>query len=127
MPACIILPSREETLMFPYERRTTRRHKLCLALRFHRQDAFVEDENGAISVNVSTRGVYFVSSIALSVGEKIEISMKMPRLVTGEKPFERLFTGKVTHVDSFTGPQGYLGIGVHLFYYAAKPRIQPSL
>ena len=64
--------------MFASERRTTCRRKLHLPLRFHRQNALAEDENGATSVNVSTSGVYFVSSLSLSVGENIEVSMKMP-------------------------------------------------
>jgi hypothetical protein len=106
--------------MFASERRTTCRRKLHLPLRFHRQNALAEDENGATSVNVSTSGVYFISSLSLSVGEKIEVSMKMPRKITGQKPSERLFTGRVTHVDSQDAPPGFSRIGVHLLYYVLE-------
>jgi hypothetical protein len=108
------------------ERRTTCRRKLHLPLRFHRQNALIEGENGATSVNVSTSGVYFVSSLPLWVGEKIEVSMKMPRQITAEKPSKRLFTGRVTHVNSQGAPPGYSKIGVHLLYYVLKSgREQP--
>jgi hypothetical protein len=102
--------------MFASERRTTFRRKLQLPLRFHRQNALAEDENGATSVKVSASGVYFISSLSLSVGEKIEVSMKMPRKVTGQKPSKRLFTGRVTHVNSQGAPPGFSRIGVHLLY-----------
>jgi hypothetical protein len=103
--------------MFGSERRTTCRRQLHLPLRFHRQNALIEGENGATSVNVSTSGVYFVSSLPLLVGEKIEVLMKMPRQITGERPSRRLFTGRVTHVNSQGAPPGYSTIGVHLLYY----------
>ena len=106
--------------MFASERRTTCRRKLHLPLRFHRQNALAEDENGATSVNVSTSGVYFISSLSLSVGEKIEVSMRMPRKVTGQKPSKRLFTGRVTHVNSQGAPPGFSRIGVHLLYYVLE-------
>jgi hypothetical protein len=106
--------------MFVSDRRTTCRRKLHLPLRFHRQNALIERENGATSVNVSTRGVYFISSLPLSVGEKIEVSMKMPRKITGEKASKRLFTGRVTHVNSQGTPPGYSTIGVHFLYYVLE-------
>jgi hypothetical protein len=106
--------------MFPSERRTTRFRKVHLELCFHRQNAPAEDENGATSVNVPTSGVYFVSSFPLLVGDKIEVSMKMPGKMTGEKASKRLFTGRVTHVDSQGAPAGFSRIGVHLLYYALE-------
>ena len=108
------------------ERRTTCRRKLHLPLRFHRQNALIEGENGATSVKVSTSGVYFVSSLPLLVGEKIEVSMKMPTQITGDKPSKRLFTERVTHVNSQGAPPGYSKICVHLLYYVLESgREQP--
>jgi hypothetical protein len=59
--ACIYPSQARGEFMFASERRTTCRRKLHLPLRFHRQNALAEDENGATSVNVSTSGVYFIS------------------------------------------------------------------
>ena len=106
--------------MFSPERRTTRRHKLSLALRFHRENALIEDENGATSINVSTSGVYFVSSVPLLVGENIEVSMTVPRTISGEKPSKRLFTGRVKHVNPRGSPAGYSKIGVQFLYYVSE-------
>jgi hypothetical protein len=115
---CLHYPSQARgKLMFPSERRTTRRRKLHLELRFHRQNAPAEDENEATSVNVSKSGVNFISNLPILVGEKIEVSMKMPRQITGEKASNRLFTGRVTHVDSQGAPPGFSRIGVHFLYY----------
>jgi hypothetical protein len=106
--------------MFASERRTTYCRKLHLPLRFYRQDALIEGEHGATSVNVSTSGVYFISSLPLLVGEKIAVSMKMPKKLTGEKASNRLFTGRVTHVNSQGSPPGLSRIGVHLLYYVLE-------
>jgi hypothetical protein len=106
--------------MFPSERRTARRRKLHLELCFHSQNAPAEDENGVTSVNVPTSGVYFVSSFPLLAGDKVEVSMKMPGKITGEKASKRLFTGRVTHVDSLGAPLGFSRIGVRLLYYALE-------
>lgn len=106
--------------MFASERRTTYRRKLHLPLHFHRQDPLIEGEHGATSVNVSTSGVYFISSLPLLVGEKIAVSMKMPKKLTGEKASNRLFTGRVTHVNSQGSPPGLSRIGVHLLYYVLE-------
>jgi hypothetical protein len=95
-------------------------------LRFHRQNALIEGENGATSVNISTNGVYFISSLPLLVGEMIQVSMTMPKQITGEKASKRLFTGRITHVDSQGSPPGFSRIGVHSLYYVLESgREQP--
>jgi hypothetical protein len=53
----------------------------------------------------------------MSVGEIIEVLMEIPRRVTGAKPINRRFTGRVTHVKSEIMPQGISIIGVQLLYY----------
>src|ERR1700730_13628874 len=103
--------------MFSSERRTTRRRKLHLDLRFHRQNALIKDDNGATSINVSTSGVYFISSVPLLVKENIEVSMTMPRKITGEKPSKRIFTSRVKHVNPQDTPAGYSRVGVQFLYY----------
>jgi hypothetical protein len=106
--------------MFSSERRTTRRHRLRIALRFHRVNALIEDENGATSINVSISGVYFVSSVLLFVGEDIEVSMTVPRTISGGKPSKRQFTGRVKHVNPQGSPAGYSKIGVQFLYYVSE-------
>jgi hypothetical protein len=112
--------------MFSSERRTTRRRKLHLDLRFHRQNALIKDDNGATSINVSTSGVYFISSVPLLVKENIEVSMTMPRMITGEKPSKRIFTSRVKHVNPQDTPAGYSRVGVQFLYYVRESQREKS-
>jgi hypothetical protein len=66
------------------------------------------------------QAAYISFRVFRSVGEKIEVSMKMPRKITGEKASKRLFTGRVTHVNSQGTPPGYSTIGVHFLYYVLE-------
>jgi hypothetical protein len=82
---CLHYPSQARgEFMIASERRTTCRRKLHLPLRFHRQSVLIEGENGATSVNVSASGEYFISTLPFLVGERIEVSMTMPKQIIGE-------------------------------------------
>ncbi|SRR6266852_6763000 len=99
------------------ERRITPRFKLHTPLSFHRIKALSEGEQEAKAIDISTGGVYFVTSLAMSVGEAVEVLLEIPRRVTGAKATIRRYTGRVTHVESRDMPQGHSGIGVQLLYY----------
>jgi hypothetical protein len=100
-----------------HERRITPRFKLHPLLSFTRLKPRSESEQHARAINVSTRVVSFGTSLAMSVGEVIEVLMEIPRRVTGVKPISRRFTGRVTHIESENVPQGISIIGVQLLYY----------
>jgi Tfp pilus assembly protein PilZ len=70
-----------------------------------------------MTINISTGGLYFATTLVMSVGEAIEILTEMPERVTGTKPIIQRFTGRVAHVESKNVPQGHLGIGVQLLCY----------
>jgi PilZ domain len=99
------------------ERRITPRFKLHTHLSFHRLEALSDGEQQAKAINISTRGVYFATSLALKVGEVVELLLEMPKRVTGAKASSRRFTGRVTHVELENMPLGLSGIGVQLLYY----------
>lgn len=99
------------------ERRMTPRFKIHIPVRFHRLSTPSEKEQGANSLNISTRGVYFVTNHAISAGEAVEVLLRMPKRVTGAKASSRWFRGRVTHVEFTNIPQGYSGVGVQLLYY----------
>jgi len=61
--------------------------------------------------------VYFTSSLHFCVGETLEVSLEVPKRVTGTKPINRRFASRVAHVESQSMPQGQSGIGVELLYY----------
>jgi hypothetical protein len=99
------------------ERRITPRFKLHTPLSFHRMEVLSEGAQQAKAINISTRGVYFTTSLALRVGEPVELLLQMPKRVTGAKPSSRRFTGRVAHVELQNMPLGLTGIGVQLLYY----------
>jgi hypothetical protein len=118
VPACPPFPGPEkETGVRKSERRITPRFNVYTPLSFSRTGALFEGEQQARAINVSTRGVYFATSLALGVGETVEILLKIPKRVTGMKASLRRFAGRVIHVESTQMPEGLSGIGVQLLYY----------
>lgn len=76
-----------------------------------------KDVHQAKAINISTRGVYFATNVALCVGEAVEVLLEMPTRVTGVKAGIRRFAGRVTHIESKNMLPGLSGIGVQLLYY----------
>jgi PilZ domain len=101
--------------MVKSERRITPRFNLRIALKFHRIIAPSRQER-ANAINVSTRGVYFVTNQQVQLGEAIEISLEVPKRVTGSRAINRRFAGRVAHIYSSEVP-GQVGVGVQLLYY----------
>lgn len=99
------------------ERRVTPRYSRKTPLSFHKLDALSEQVQCARAINISSRGIYFVTSVPMSVGEPIEILLEMPKHVTGLVTGMRRFTARVAHVESVGSPEGHAGIGVQLLYY----------
>jgi hypothetical protein len=80
-------------------------------------EALSEGEQQTKAINISSRGVYFATSLVLRVGEAVELLLQMPKRVSGAKVSSRRFTGRVTHVELENMPRGLSGIGVQLLYY----------
>ena len=100
------------------ERRITPRFNLRIPLSFHSKGEPAKEEQGH-AINISTRGVFFVTNLDICVGEAIEILLEVPKRVTGSKAINRRFAGRVAHVapvESNTA-LGQIGIGVQLLYY----------
>jgi hypothetical protein len=97
------------------ERRVTSRFNLHTPLSFRRMEAPSKQEQ-ANAINISTRGVYFITNLDTCVGDAVEILLEVPKRVTGTKAINRRFAGRVVHVES-NMPRGQTGIGVQLLYY----------
>ncbi len=97
------------------ERRVTPRFNLHTPLSFHRMEPPSNQEQ-ARAINISTRGVYFITNLDICVGEAVEILLQVPRRVTGSRAINRRFAGRVAHVEANL-PCGQTGIGVQLLYY----------
>ena len=98
------------------ERRITPRFNLHTPLTFHRKEPVSEGTQETNAINISTRGVYFASSLGFCVGEILEVSLEVPKRVTGSKAINRRFASRVTHVESQCMSQGQSGIGVQFLY-----------
>jgi hypothetical protein len=98
------------------ERRITPRFNLHTALIFHRKASGFESAQEVKAINVSCLGAYFSSSLGFCVGEALEVSVELPRRVTGTEPATRRFASRVAHVEPHCLPQGQSGIGVQFLY-----------
>jgi PilZ domain-containing protein len=61
------------------------------------------------TANISERGIYFTSSMKLSVGEPLEMYFTMPSELTGRSAESVKCDARVVHVDSHAN--GSLGVG----------------
>jgi hypothetical protein len=99
------------------DRRITPRFNLHTPLTFLRKEVVSEGTQEANAINISTRGVYFASSLGFCVGEILEVSLEVPKRVTGSRAINRRFSSRVAHVEPQCMPQGQSGIGVQFLYY----------
>jgi hypothetical protein len=71
----------------------------------------------AESLNLSERGIFFVTDRIFQKGEAVEVFLRMPEEVTGEPPTEWRCTGLVVHVQSVDGAKDRQGVGVRFDCY----------
>jgi hypothetical protein len=119
-----IFHKRKEGPVFTPNRRITPRFKLQTSLCFNRVKQQSDSEHKARTINISSTGVCFATSLAVSVGEAIELFLEIPRRVTGATAIARRFTGRITHIDSCDGPAGHSRIGVQLLYGEAVTKLR---
>ena len=107
---------------FPRPQRIARHHPVKTALRVRIWKSTVPEER-AESVNLSQRGIFFVSNTAFREGEVVEILLKMPEEVTGEATTDWRCRGLVTRVEAVDSPKGKHGVGVRFdCCEVARPR-----
>jgi hypothetical protein len=99
------------------ESRITPRYKIETPFTFRRIELPSEGVRQAKALDISTRGVYFTTNLAMRVGETVELLLRMPRQVRGADSTLRRFVGRVTHIDARADLQGHSGVGIHLLYW----------
>jgi hypothetical protein len=92
-------------------RRLSRRHALRTGLRVRVRRANAA-EMRAESENVSQRGVFFATDLALSKGASLDLLVEMPEEVTGVPAAQWLCAGHVVRVVPMDSPRGANGVGV---------------
>jgi PilZ domain len=102
------------------ERRRARRFKLRVPLRVHRPNV-VDRPQRVSSLNISASGVCFATSHPLSVGQSVELNLRMPKRIPGTPSGECSFTGRVVHVAARNGSHnGDSEVGVQFIYYEMR-------
>jgi hypothetical protein len=99
------------------ERRYSHRFGLKVLLVFSAMDTPIADGHPAKSINISSRGVYFITSHPVFVGLPVRVLLRMPKRITETIPTERVFDGRVSHIEWKDIPSGSSGVGVEFFYW----------
>jgi len=95
------------------ERRSSTRLNLKVPLRFRVLSGTDTAYREAETVNLSHQGVYFFADAPPSVGSQLEVSLKMPRGISGQPPTQVRCTGRVVRVERHDFADGPPGVGVY--------------
>lgn len=101
------------------DRRYSHRYGLKVPLVFCPVHSLLKNGHSAKSVNISSRGVYFVTRHPVFVGLPVHVRLRMPKQITGTPATARVFTGRISHVESYDDPKESSGVGVEFFYWEA--------
>ena len=99
------------------DRRYSHRYGLKVSLVFCPVYSRLENGHQAKSINISSRGVYFVTRHPVFVGLPVHVLLRMPKRIAGTQATERVFTGRISHVESHNDPRESSGVGVEFFYW----------
>ena len=102
------------------ERRYAHRFWLKVPWVFSAMDTPIANGHLTKSINILSRGVYFVTNHPMFVGLPVRVLLRMPKRITGTLPSERVFAGRVSHVESKDLANGSSGVGVEFLYWEAS-------
>jgi hypothetical protein len=113
---------REPAAMTTPQRRYTHSYGLKAPSAFCPIHPPFTNTNGhqAKSINISSRGVYFVTDHPVFVGLPVQVLLRMATRTARTPPSERVFTGRVSDVQWKDVPSGRPGVGVEFFYWQAQ-------
>ncbi|HTS13472.1 MAG TPA: PilZ domain-containing protein [Candidatus Limnocylindrales bacterium] len=116
--------------MKPSDRRFTSRVSVRVPVRIQVRKSTLPPEERE-SVNLSEKGIYFVTDMPLSPGAALELFFTMPPEITGRAaPTEWKCMGHVVHAELIGGMAQRIGVGVMFDYYeeigstAKSPRVR---
>ena len=108
------------------ERRLAERFGLKIPLRVRiAKPAALEDI--VESLNVSTRGISFLTDLPLCKGMPVHLAFEMPEEVTHKPRSEWRCTGHVVHVQPKSSPRGATYVGVGFDCYEVLQPVRPSV
>ncbi len=104
--------------------RQSKRFELPIPLKIRVVDAGWSAVAMATCSNVSSRGVYFATDFPFLVGERVEVSLKMPKEVAEAPERDWVCHGRVVRTDR-SNPEGKAGVAVEFLYYEILRRSSP--
>jgi hypothetical protein len=96
--------------------RQSKRFELPIPMKIRVVDSASPTAATATCSNVSSRGVYFSTDFPFLVGERVEVSLKMPKEVADPPERDWVCHGRVVRTDRGKD-DGSLGVAVEFFYY----------
>jgi PilZ domain-containing protein len=105
------------------ERRLAARFNFKLPVRVRIPKSTVP-EQWAESLNVSPRGIYFVTDLSLQKGMAVQVTFEMPEEVSKKPSSQWRCTGHVVHVEPNHTPQGAICVGLAFDCYEILPIAQ---
>ncbi len=97
------------------ERRVIPRYDVHIPIRFRSVGLTTNGiEHRTESLNISRRGLFFASHAELRVGMPIELSLRLPREVTGLETVDARCFGRVVHARTGMFADGRTGYGVEI-------------
>src|ERR1035437_10316579 len=99
------------------ERRIDTRVNIRVPLQFRALNAPNSAEEAAESENISQRGIYFETAVHLKVGTPLEVSLQMPRDMSGKSSSEVRCMARVVHIRTNLRGKGKTGVGLHIEHY----------
>jgi PilZ domain len=110
-----VSPQLEQVKLKAAERRQLTRYNLRTPLRFRALGVAVDtSEHFTEALNVSRGGFFFASSAPLQVGMPLEVTLRMPKEVTGTASQETNCTARVVHARSEPFGDGRIGFGAEI-------------
>ena len=104
------------------ERRQLTRHKVRTPIRFRSTGVAADkSEHFTEALNMSRGGFYFASSAPLQVGMPIEVTVQMPREITGTQSEELYCMARVVHVRNEAYGDGRIGFGAEIVKFSSTP------
>jgi hypothetical protein len=101
------------------ERRRDARVNIRVPFQFRILNTSNSPEQLGESKNISRRGIYFETTVPLKVGTPLEVSLRMPRELSGKSLSDVKCVARVIHIRNAQG-KGKTGVGLHIERYEAK-------
>ena len=97
------------------QRRVLPRYNIRIPIRFRSVGLATNGiEHRTETLNISRRGLFFASHAELRVGMPIELSLRMPREVTGLETVDARCFGRVVHARMGMFADGRSGYGIEI-------------